>query len=343
MMLASCIDAVDDGDVLLRHVAHCISQGMPELAGEFNITRKRVWKGIGSIAATHVTVHSRYAHEAAPVPTRVAADEDETGYSHSHSHGHEQSHSHEHTHSHSHQDHSREHSNDSHSLEHDHEHSGDAGAGDKGDKGIEHYHSHEDSEGHSHSHGHGSGPLRNLPEIRKMLQEAPEEFIPVWVKETAIEAFTELALAEAGVHGAESQDAVHFHEVGAIDSIVDCVGTLLALFFLNVETFSCSRLPLGEGAVFTDHGLLPVPAPATLRLMVGMPTTSGPPGVTGELVTPTAAALLRVLTTKHGQTSMVGRPPRFTIRKVGVGAGTKDFKDHPNIMRLMLGDSIVQN
>jgi len=343
MMLASCIDAAgDDGDRLLDHVAHCISQGMPELAGEFEITRKQVWRGIGSIAATHVSVHSRYEHEAAPVPTRAAAEEDETGNSLSHSHGHEHSlsHSHEHTHSHNSHEQSHEHSCDQHC--HNNEHSGDAGAGNKGEKGTKHSHSHGHGEGHSHSHGHSCGPLRNLPEIRKMIQEAPEGFIPAWVKETSIEAFTELALAEAGVHGAESQNAVHFHEVGAIDSIVDTVGTLLALYFLGVETFSCSRLPIGEGTVFTDHGLLPVPAPATLRLMMGMPTTSGPPGVTGELVTPTAAALLRVLTSKYGETSVVGKPPPFTLRKVGVGAGTKDFKNHPNILRLMLGDSIFK-
>jgi uncharacterized protein (DUF111 family) len=169
-----------------------------------------------------------------------------------------------------------------------------------------------------------------------MLQAAPEEYIPAWVRDTAIEAFTELALAEASVHGAESMDAVHFHEVGAVDSIVDMVGTLLALYFLGVQTVSCSPLPLGEGTVWTAHGILPVPAPATLRLMIGMRTTPGPPGITGELVTPTAAALLRVLTRNAS-----GRPPRFTIRSIGVGAGSKDFNKHPNIIRLILGDELV--
>ena len=176
-----------------------------------------------------------------------------------------------------------------------------------------------------------------------MLQAAPEEYIPVWVRDTAIHVFTELARAEASVHGADGMDAVHFHEVGAVDSIVDTVGTLLALHFLGVETVSCSPLPLGEGTVWTSHGILPVPAPATLRLMIGMRTTPGPPGITGELVTPTAAALLRVLTQVGIGEKPTGRPPRFTIRHVGVGAGTKDFVKHPNIIRLMIGDDLVQD
>lgn len=176
-----------------------------------------------------------------------------------------------------------------------------------------------------------------------MLLEATEEHIPAWVKEKSIDAFTALAHAEASVHGASGIDAVHFHEVGAVDSIVDTVGTLLALHFLGATTFSCSPLPLGEGTVRTDHGLLPVPAPATLLLMVGMRTTPGPPGLTGELVTPTAAALLKALTTPKSSTSKVSstRPPRFTLRKVGVGAGTKDFVQHPNIVRLLLGNDLV--
>jgi len=178
-----------------------------------------------------------------------------------------------------------------------------------------------------------------------MLLEAPMEHIPTWVQEHAIAAFTELAHAEAKTHGAASSDAVHFHEVGAVDSIVDTVGTLLALHALAVTSVSCSRLPLGEGTVWTDHGLLPVPAPATLRLMMGMPTCPGPKGITGELVTPTAAALLRVLVQQSAPSSssrtIEGRPPAFTIRQIGIGAGTKDFEKHPNILRLILGDCLV--
>ena len=159
-------------------------------------------------------------------------------------------------------------------------------------------------------------------------------------------------------------------EVGAVDSIVDTVGTLLMLHYLGVDlgdndkkvAVTCSALPLGEGTVWTDHGLLPVPAPATLRLMVGMPTCPGPRGVTGELVTPTAAALLRVLTgvssslssadynnhndsnvaTAWQPTKIPGRPPCMIPCAIGVGAGTKDFERHPNVLRLILGHDLQQ-
>ncbi|CAB9496808.1 Pyridinium-3,5-bisthiocarboxylic acid mononucleotide nickel insertion protein [Seminavis robusta] len=176
-----------------------------------------------------------------------------------------------------------------------------------------------------------------------MLQEAPTKHIPSWVSKHAIDAFTLLAHAEAHTHGAAGPDHVHFHEVGAVDSIVDTVGTLIALHALGVTTVTCSRLPLGEGTVWTDHGLLPVPAPATLRLLVDMPTCPGPPGVTGELVTPTAAALLKTLVKSCGppNVKVEGRPPAFTIRSIGIGAGTKDFVKHPNILRLVLGDTSV--
>ncbi|KAL3933386.1 MAG: hypothetical protein SGBAC_010423 [Bacillariaceae sp.] len=212
------------------------------------------------------------------------------------------------------------------------------------DPGHSHSHDHTGSCGHDHSHDHNNnddgssnGKLRNLPEIKRMLEMASEAFLAPWVKINAIAAFTELAKAEAHTHGAASVDAVHFHEVGAVDSIVDTVGTLIALHALGVSSVSISKLPIGEGMVWTDHGLLPVPAPATLRLMIGVPTCPGPPFVTGELVTPTGAALLRALTMKEAS-KMKGRPPdNFTLDHVGIGAGTKNFDKHPNILRLMLG------
>jgi uncharacterized protein (DUF111 family) len=168
-----------------------------------------------------------------------------------------------------------------------------------------------------------------------MLQDAPSEWIPVWVSDTAIEAFTALAKAKATVQGAESMDAVHFHEVGAIDSIIDTVGTLLALYFLGVTTFRCNRLPLGEGTVKTNHGILPVPAPATLSLMACMPVTPGPPG-------PTGGQLL-----SFGCSQRMVKPRQwleillFTLRRVGVGAGTKYFHKHPHFLRLLLGDTLI--
>lgn len=333
-MLAACIDAASgDESNLLPYIQHCLEEGLVELKGEFSLSIKRVWRSqTGSIAAKYLTVESRYHHTKAPVPRRddetmghhnhderneKGSEDEENSHGHSHAHSHSSSRSHDHSHNHSH-GHSHHHSHNNNKSSHDH------------------------SLGHSH-HGnsYSTGPLRNLPQIRTLLQNASVQYIPTWVKEKSIAAFTELAHAEALTHGAASCDDVHFHEVGAIDSIVDTVGTCLALYCLGVRTISCSRLPLGEGTVWTDHGLMPVPAPATLRLLKDMPTCPGPAGITGELVTPTAAALLKVLT-KTTTTPIDGRPPCFTIREIGIGAGTKDFVKHPNILRLIIGDELIK-
>jgi pyridinium-3,5-bisthiocarboxylic acid mononucleotide nickel chelatase len=264
----------------------------------------------------------------------------------SHNHAHEHAHSHEHI------------PND---MEHSHEHNHAHTVTDKSESLVEstvpnssshsHEHEHENNPSlaihHNHNHhhyaaaaSHAHGPLRNLPQIRTLLKAAPEKYIPAWVRTQAIAVFTALAHAEAAVHGASSMDAVHFHEVGAVDSLVDTIGTLLALDALHVTTVSCSRLPWGEGTVQTEHGCLPVPAPATVHLMKDvLPLTAGPPGRTGELVTPTAAALLRVLTTTAAAPGVrrSGRPPDMVVRQVGTGAGSKNFEQHPNIMRVLIG------
>lgn len=225
-----------------------------------------------------------------------------------------------------------------------------------------HSHSHASTHDHSHSHHHHShdhshsthtgdheedGPLRNLQQITYLIQNSK---LPLRVKKLSILTFQELAKAEAHTHGMPSLDQVHFHEVGAIDSIVDTVGTILALDLLNVTSITCSRLPLGEGTVMTAHGLLPVPAPATLRLLIDMHVCPGPPGITGELVTPTAAALLKVLSSPscpfmanssaNGSSLRICRPPQLVIKSVGIGAGTKNFSTHPNIFRLILGERV---
>jgi pyridinium-3,5-bisthiocarboxylic acid mononucleotide nickel chelatase len=357
MMLAACLDAAEDSENLRSRVVEAIKRGMPTIASEFELGYKRVWRGMGSISGLHVTVDSIYDHEPAPVPARVLSGENKQDDAHHNHFHHAHSHTTEsygtdegespgaierkplettdqqgHVYPNRANEHSQGHHHDEHSHDHHHDHSHLNG---HQQAACEHHKS-----THSNDHLGSNVPIRNLPEIRQMLQNAPVEYIPIWVQQYAIEAFTELARAEAAVHGIESEEAVHFHEVGAIDSIVDIVGTVLALYFLGVDTVSCSPLPMGEGSVWTAHGILPVPAPATLLLMVGMRTTPGPPGITGELVTPTAAALLKVLT-KRSRDGQSGRPPHFTIRSVGVGAGTKDFQMHPNIARLMLGDNVI--
>ena len=392
MMLAACLDASDslpyplrllrspttktdlddhiitnsekNSERLLSQLVIDLEDGLPELKGEFGLSLERVWRGMGRIAAKKVDVQSVYNHKAAPVPgsQKVLDGESKEKGHHSHEHVHDNAHHHQHTHD----DHTQidelkedpqNHTSHKHSHGHSHSH----------EHSHNHGHSHGHSHGHEHSHNHNhnasGGNLRNLPQIKKMLQSAPSQHIPTHVASLAIEAFTALAYAEMHTHGANSIDEVHFHEVGAVDSIVDTVGTLLALYYLGVDlgndddktvAVTCSALPLGEGNVWTDHGLLPVPAPATLRLMIGMPTCPGPRGVTGELVTPTAAALLRAFTgvSSHDDDkssnkssywkskSVPGRPPPMIPRAVGIGAGSKDFERHPNVLRLILCDDI---
>ena len=317
MILAACLDAAEDSNALLDRVQECLRKGLPDISEDFRISISRVQRGkMASIAALHVNVHSRFGQIPAPVPhskTNRSCRQD-----------HDHSHDHDHAHQHSHQ--------------HEHSHSQYAAVG----YGVNDAHLRDDAHSHSHRTSPLTGSLRNLPQIRSMLEASSSQYIDPWVRDTAIEVFTELAHAEAETHGVETSDAVHFHEVGAIDSIVDTVGSLIALRELGVSSISCSRLPIGEGTCWGMHGLMPVPAPATLRLLEGMPVCEGPAGVTGELVTPTGASLLRVLTKRFREAGQLpGRPPSFTIRRIGHGAGTKDFERHPNILRLMLGDCLV--
>ena len=165
---------------------------------------------------------------------------------------------------------------------------------------------------------------RTWGDIRTLIEAAD---LPGRVRETSLSAFRALAEAEAGVHGG-TVDSVHFHEVGAIDSIVDMVGVCAGVHALGIERLIVSAVAVGSGTVETSHGTLAVPAPATATLLLGVPVLGGP--ATGELTTPTGAALL------HAVADEFGPLPALSISKIGYGAGTRDI-GVPNVCRLSLG------
>jgi pyridinium-3,5-bisthiocarboxylic acid mononucleotide nickel chelatase len=154
--------------------------------------------------------------------------------------------------------------------------------------------------------------------------EAPPD-----VRARADAAFLAIATVEGAIHGVRPE-SVHLHEVGAVDAILDVLGSIWGFAMLGVDTVYCGPIALGDGTVESAHGTLPVPAPATLKLLEGLVVRPGPAG-SGELVTPTGAALVRVLS--------AGRPPSaYVVRRSGLGAGTKEFRGRANALRLILGD-----
>jgi uncharacterized protein (TIGR00299 family) protein len=198
-------------------------------------------------------------------------------------------------------------------------------------------HSQESAAGHTHDHGadhvheHGEDDHdaygRNLDRILQIIEAAP---ISKRAKQTAGDIFVALGTAEAKVHNVDLAD-VHFHEVGAADAIADIVCASVGAEALAVEQILASPLNVGGGTVNCAHGVMPVPAPATLELLRGIPVYSGE--VQKELVTPTGAAIVRVLATSFGPR------PMMTTEKIGYGAGTRDFARHSNVLRLTLGET----
>lgn len=167
---------------------------------------------------------------------------------------------------------------------------------------------------------------RHLPHIVRIIEGASS--IPDAAKKKALQIFHKLGEAEAKVHGV-SMEKVHFHEVGAVDSISDIVGACVALELLSVEEIYCSPINVGSGLVETEHGTLPVPAPATAELLKEKPIYSKGPEM--ELTTPTGAAIVATLAAGFG--SM----PAMSISATGFGAGTADFKMQANVLRAVIG------
>ncbi|OJT19795.1 TIGR00299 family protein [Archangium sp. Cb G35] len=168
-------------------------------------------------------------------------------------------------------------------------------------------------------------PHRAYSDIRQLIEAA--DTLSPRAKERALAVFRAIGEAEAKVHGV-SIDAIHFHEVGAVDSIVDICGAAVVLDLLGDPEVYSAPPPLGSGTIRVAHGNMPIPVPATLELLRDVPVRFE--GV-GELTTPTGAALLKVL-------ARIGQPPPdFIVERIGYGVGTKDFKDRPNVLRAAMG------
>lgn len=171
-------------------------------------------------------------------------------------------------------------------------------------------------------------PHRHLKHIREILDNSR---LPDTVRDNALKIFTRLAEVEAAAHGT-TLEKVHFHEVGAIDAIVDIVGACLALEHFGVRQVHVSPIPTGNGTVRCEHGVMPVPAPATAGLLKGVPLASCEEE--GELTTPTGAAILTTLATSFGAL------PSMIIDAIGIGAGRRDGTTRPNVLRLLLGEAV---
>lgn len=172
-----------------------------------------------------------------------------------------------------------------------------------------------------------SGAGRSWKTIRKIIKQSSLE---ADVKDRGLDIFARLAEAEGTIHGVPP-DRVHFHEVGAIDSIVDIMATAIGTHHLKIDSFVFSSVPLGRGVTPSRHGPLPVPAPATLELLKGVSVQWI--NLDGETITPTGAAILSALG------SQVDDAPRMTIEKIGYGAGEREFPDRPNLLRVLLGET----
>jgi uncharacterized protein (TIGR00299 family) protein len=174
--------------------------------------------------------------------------------------------------------------------------------------------------------GHAHQRHRSLGDILALLEASA---LAPAIKTRAARIFTRLADAEARAHGT-TREGVHFHDVGAVDAIVDVTGGVIALGLLGVEEVHVSALPLGGGFIDGPHGRIPAPGPGTAELLRGFPVVDT--GVTAELVTPTGAAILTTLA------ASAGRMPAMTVRAVGYGAGTRDLPGTPNVLRCFVGE-----
>lgn len=301
MVIGALIDAGADPDHLVKELKKL------KLEDEYELKWTKVIKnGITSTKFDVVLTNEDHTHS-------HSHDHDHHhthDHSHSHEHSHEHSHDHEHTHSHDHH-HDHEHSH-THDHSHGHEHS--------------HTHVHHHDHGHSHTHDHDHHHAhRAYSEIVHLIKNAK---FSEQVETVALRIFKKIGEAEGLIHGIPLEK-VHFHEVGAVDSIIDIVGAAILLEQLGNPAVKASSVPVGFGKIHIDHGIYPVPAPATLEILKGVPLEQTT--IRGELTTPTGAAIIAVLAEEFCTL------PSMRVQAIGYGAGTKTFSTHPNVLRVIIG------
>jgi uncharacterized protein (TIGR00299 family) protein len=282
------------GDMLLGAL---IDAGVPVEA---------VTRALGTLGVAHELRVTRTIRSGISATRVEVVDRDARGQPHDPGHSHDHPPAPEHAHAH---DHAHPHSHD-----HDHAHGHDP----------HHAHDHPDDHGHDHAPGHGTH--RSLDEIAALIRQSG---LSAAGQQRAIQLFGRLGEAEAAIHDVPL-DRIHLHEVGALDSIIDIVGVVFAMEWLGVNEVIASPLNVGSGTVEIAHGTFPVPAPATLRLLTGVPVYSRGPAV--ELVTPTGALLVSSYAHAYGAV------PAMTVDRVGYGAGTRDFPGAPNVVRVIVGE-----
>lgn len=303
MLLAALIDAGADPDAIVHTLRSIPLEG-------FELTCRRTARnGVAAMLADVKDLFQTGGKKAHRPGRHHHHHEHDHGHKHDHDHGH----GHDHDHDHDHEDapeHARAHA---HGHGHDHEH------------GHEPDHEH----GHMHDHDHekdAGGPHRHLGDLLALLDA---DVVGPRVKERAERVFGILAAAEATVHGVP-MDQVHFHEISGIDTAVDVIGSCLALELLGIDSISAAPPSVGSGMVMCDHGIFPVPAPATLEILK---THSIPwrAGGEGERATPTGIALLA------GLVDAWTGAPELTVTRIGYGAGQREFSDVPNLLRAIVG------
>jgi uncharacterized protein (TIGR00299 family) protein len=301
------------------------AMGVPGLRVTFEARRRGAYVGKGFVVHTPPTGRlAAGGSRARGLGRRTGAELPPASQRHHHSHDHDHGHHHDHDH------------DDDHGHHHDHGPRPSAPSA-RGDGPVSAHaddHARPHARPHAHPHARPRGPRephahRDYAEIRRLLRRAK---LDADARALAEEVFARLARVEAALHGTPV-DRVAFHEVGAFDSIADIVGAAAAIAWLSPASIGASYPVVGTGIVRTAHGPVPVPAPATAELLRGIPMLSEG---SGELTTPTGAALLACLADTFGP------PPPMTLLAIGYGAGTRELADRANVLRVLLGRPIGQ-